>query len=127
VKNKAFFFVDYEGTEQRADGPANASVAPAAWRTGDLSSIPQTVRDPLTATPFANNRIPANRITNPVAQALFSNTALYPLANQAGVGPLGITNNFASGTASPIRTAFPAATRWAPMNPSPAARFCPPP
>jgi hypothetical protein len=102
VKNKAFFFVDYEGTEQRADGPANASVAPAAWRTGDLSSIGQTVRDPLTGTPFANNRIPANRITNPVAQALFSNTALYPLANQAGVGPLGITNNFASGTASSL-------------------------
>src|SRR5437667_246583 len=37
IKNKAFFFVDYEGTEQRTSGASTASVAPTAWRTGDLS------------------------------------------------------------------------------------------
>src|SRR5262249_30729428 len=51
-KNKAFFFLDYEGTEQRASGPAAASVAPQAWRTGDLSRFlttqNQVVRDPQT-------------------------------------------------------------------------------
>jgi hypothetical protein len=36
-QNKAFFFMDYEGTEQRGSGPATASVAPAEWRRGDLS------------------------------------------------------------------------------------------
>ena len=72
IKNKAFFFVDYEGTQQRDSGPANASVAPAAWRTGDLTDL-QTksglvVKDPSTGLPFPGNIIPANRITNPVAQ-----------------------------------------------------------
>ena len=62
MKNKAFFFVDYEGTEQRDSGPANASVAPAAWRTGDLTDF-QTqsglaVKDPLTRLPFPGNIIP---------------------------------------------------------------------
>src|SRR5207247_433895 len=49
-RNKAFFFMDYEGTEQRTSGPATASVAPATWRTGDLSRFLTqnlTVRDPL--------------------------------------------------------------------------------
>ena len=33
IKNKAFFFFDFEGTEQRTSGASTASVAPAAWRT----------------------------------------------------------------------------------------------
>ena len=40
-RDKAFFFVDYEGTEQRTGGPSSASVAPQAWRNGDLSAVPQ--------------------------------------------------------------------------------------
>jgi Carboxypeptidase regulatory-like domain len=110
VKNKAFFFVDYEGTEQRTSGSALASVAPAAWRTGDLSDFltksNQIVRDPNTGpdvanrTPFPGNIIPTNRITNPVAQKLFSSPDLYPLSNNAGTGTLGISNNYLSGSAS---------------------------
>src|SRR5262249_5383075 len=70
-RNKAFFFVHYEGTEQRTSGPATASVAPQAWRTGDLSrflTVNQIVRDPQTGTdaasrtPFPGNIIPAARI-----------------------------------------------------------------
>ncbi len=100
VKNKVFFFVDYEGTIQREGGPASSAVAPAAWRTGDLSSIPTTVRDPLTGNPFPGNRIPESRITNPVARTLFSNPSLYPLPNQAGTGSLGVVGNYAGGTAT---------------------------
>ncbi len=103
VKNKLFFFTDYEGTEQRASGPANASVAPAAWRNGDLSQFSQTVRDPLTQLPFGNNQIPQARIVNPVANALFGNQGVYPLPNQAGVGLLGVTNNYGSSTASALK------------------------
>ena len=99
VTNKAFFFVNYEGTEQRSSGPANVTVAPVEWRTGDLSIFPQTITDPLTDMPFANKQIPQSRIVNPVANALYSNQALYPLPNQPGVGPLGVTNNFGSSTA----------------------------
>jgi hypothetical protein len=110
--NKAFFFMDYEGTEQRGSGPANASVAPAAWRTGDLSDFltrsNQIVRDPPTGPdipsrqPFAGNIIPAARITNPVARALFSNASLYPLPNVPGTGALAITNNYLSSSATKL-------------------------
>jgi hypothetical protein len=106
AKNKLFFFMDYEGTEQRASGPASASVAPAAWRTGNLSQFltqNQVVRDPLTGQPFPGNIIPQSRIVNPVANKLFSDPNLYPLPNQPGTGPLGIVNNYAASTASSLK------------------------
>jgi hypothetical protein len=53
-KDKVFFFVDYEQTERRIAGAATASVAPAAWRAGDLSQFltvnNQIIRDPATGT-----------------------------------------------------------------------------
>src|SRR5690606_21028048 len=51
-RNKAFFFMDYEGTLERSDGPATASVAPEAWRNGDLSQFPNVIVDPTTGNPF---------------------------------------------------------------------------
>ena len=103
VKNKAFFFVDYEGTEQRTGGPASASVAPAAWRTGDLSQFPNNVVDPSTGLPFPNKQIPNGRIVNPVAQALFADSTLYPLPNQPGTGPLGVSGNYAGSNAGKLK------------------------
>lgn len=100
-KNKMFFFVDYEGTLARTSGPATASVAPQAWRNGDLSQFPNTIVDPTTGQQFPNKQIPASRF-NPVARFLFSNPDLYPLPNQAGVGPLGISGNYAGSTRSKI-------------------------
>jgi hypothetical protein len=114
IRNKAFFFVDYEGTQQRDSGPANASLAPAAWRTGDLSDFQvksfQVVKDPLTGpdvasrAPFPGNIIPLSRITNPVALKLFSTPGLYPLPNNvaAGGGALGITNNYIGTSANKL-------------------------
>jgi hypothetical protein len=101
VRNKAFFFVDYEGTVQRTNGPTTASVAPAAWRQGDLSQFPNTIVDPLTGQPFPNKQIPVSRFS-PVARYLFSNPELYPLPNQPGTGNLGVGGNYASTTASKI-------------------------
>ncbi|MCX6614306.1 MAG: carboxypeptidase regulatory-like domain-containing protein [Acidobacteria bacterium] len=102
-KNKMFFFADYEQTERRIAGPATASVAPAAWRNGDLSQFQavnnQIIRDPntgtsiATRTPFPNNQIPTSRFS-PVARFLFANPSLYPLANNTGVGALGVTSNY---------------------------------
>ncbi len=101
VKNKAFFFVDYQGARQRNEGPASVSVAPAAFRTGNLSAITtRAIIDPLTRVAFPNNVIPANRIVNPVARALFADPALYPLPNNTGVGPLGVSSNFLGTSAS---------------------------
>lgn len=114
-RDRTFFFMDYEGTEQRSSGPATANVAKPAWRTGDLSdwlklSSPQIVRDPTTGatlaerTPFPGNIVPGARITNPVARKLFSDTSLYPLPNlSSGSGALGITGNYLAGSASLLK------------------------
>ncbi|MGH9674026.1 MAG: carboxypeptidase regulatory-like domain-containing protein, partial [Bryobacteraceae bacterium] len=114
-QNTLFFFMDYEGTEQRTStATGTASVAPAAWRSGDLSDYlrisNQVVRDPATGTtlatrtPFGGNIIPANRITNPVARYLFSHPEIYPLPNRAGTGTLGVGSNYLSvGGAGKVR------------------------
>jgi hypothetical protein len=107
-RNKMFFFVDYEQTERRISGPATATVAPVAWRNGDLSQFlnlatPTIIRDPATGnstatrTPFPNNQIPVARFS-PAARFLFGNPSLYPLANNIGTGNLGITSNYIGGT-----------------------------
>jgi carboxypeptidase family protein/TonB-dependent receptor-like protein len=90
VKNRLFFFTDYQGTLQRTGGGATANVAPVAWRTGDLSSLTTPIIDPLTGKQFPGNIIPTSRIVNPVAKALFADPSLYPLPSRldpsTGVG-----------------------------------------
>jgi len=106
VKDKAFFFVAYQGAMQTTGGGIIRSVAPAAWRTGDLSSISPYIRDPqlageCRATPpdpvpgvnyqaacFPGSQIPTSRFSA-AAQALFADTSLYPLPNRSGA-----TNNY---------------------------------
>lgn len=112
-KNRNFFFMDYQGTRNHNFGPASATLAPAAWRTGDLSAfLPTRIKDPALALPcnntdtsgcFPGNMIPASRIVNPVARALFSNPALYPLPNNPGTGPLGVNGNFLGTSANFIQ------------------------
>jgi hypothetical protein len=96
VKERLFFFTDYQGTLRNTGGGATAFVAPAAWRTGDLSSLlrrstPLYIRDPLrtgacNATDqtacFPGNIIPQARIVNPAARALFADPRLYPLPDR---------------------------------------------
>ena len=101
-RDKLFFFVNYEGTTRRNDGPASASVAPANWRQGDLSSFAPVINDPLTGLPFANKQIPVARFS-PIARNLFSNSTLYPLPNQAGnTGIQNVGGNFAGGSAGKL-------------------------
>ncbi|MFN0110625.1 MAG: carboxypeptidase regulatory-like domain-containing protein [Blastocatellia bacterium] len=95
IKEKLFFFAAYQQTIQRTGGAGTASVAPVAWRNGDLSAFTTPIRDPQktgacttadrTAC-FTGNIIPANRISNPVARALFADTRLYPLPTRQQVG-----------------------------------------
>ena len=85
LKDKLFFFADYQGSRQDAPGSATASVAPEAWRRGDLSSITTVIRDPLTGLPFPGNQIPVSRIS-PTARAILSDTANYPLPNRTVSG-----------------------------------------
>src|SRR6266536_1370567 len=82
VKNKLFFFADYQGTHYNAPGTEVLSVAPASWRNGDFSGVSTVIRDPVTGLPFAGNIIPASRIS-PVARGILDNTTLYPLPNRS--------------------------------------------
>lgn len=100
IKNKLFFFGDYQGTRVRTGGGTTASVAPAEWRRGDLSSISATIRDPQTGQAFPGNKIPENRIVNPVAKLLFADTALYPLPTRVTGSVVG---NYASSFANAVR------------------------
>ncbi len=95
IKEKLFFMAAYQGTIQRTGGPSTATVTPVAWRNGDLSSITTPIRDPqrtgaCTAADrtacFPGNIIPANRIVNPVAKALFADTKLHPLPTRTAAG-----------------------------------------
>jgi hypothetical protein len=80
-RDKAFFFVDYEGTRITRGVTRLTRVPTLDERRGIFSSA---VRDPLTGQPFPNNTIPGNRI-DPVAAAIL---ALVPEPNQSGA------NNF---------------------------------
>jgi hypothetical protein len=80
-KNKTFFFGDFEGLRYRAQSQLDITVPPDSWRTGDLSSVSGTIRDPLTQVAFAGNIIPANRIS-PISTKILER--LYPRQNVAG-------------------------------------------
>ena len=81
VKDRGFFFADFEGTRITRGVTRLTRVPTADERAGIFTSA---VRDPLTGLPFANNQIPQNRI-DPVAAAII---ALVPPPNQPGA------NNF---------------------------------
>jgi outer membrane receptor protein involved in Fe transport len=81
IKNKAFFFGDYEATRIEQGVLRTGRVMTPAERSGVFTG---QIRDPLTGLPFANNTIPAGRI-DPVAAKI---AALLPDPNATG------NNNF---------------------------------
>src|SRR6476660_1038530 len=81
IKNKLFWFGDYQGTRIRNPLNWNSKVPTAAERVGDFSAAGEpTVYDPQTGNPFPGNIIPTDRI-DPISQAYMN---LYPDANAAG-------------------------------------------
>lgn len=96
ARNKAFFFVDYQGTRLRRGRTEVLTVPTPDQRTGDFSRDSFRIFDPLTSRrtpsgsferdPFPGNVIPADRIS-PVARKVI---ALYPLPRVAGAR----TSNF---------------------------------
>lgn len=66
IKNKTFFFYNYEGFKERRAGTITSLFPTQAELSGDFSGSTAVVRDPATGTPFPGNRIPANRI-DPIA------------------------------------------------------------
>ena len=81
VKDRTFFFGDYEGTRITRGVSRITRVPTADERAGIFTS---SIKDPVTGLPFANNAIPASRIDS-VSAAIMN---LVPLPNQPGA------NNF---------------------------------
>ncbi len=107
LKNKLFFFADYEGVRKHQGGTSTASVLTPAMRAGDFSALLAQGSSSIQLydtqngfTPYAGDTgVP---IVNPVAQFLFAHPELYPLPNAAPVDGL-IQNNFHGGQTSYIK------------------------
>jgi hypothetical protein len=81
IRNRAFFFADFEGTRITRGVTRVTRVPTLDERAGRFTT---TIRDPLTGQPFPNNTIPSERF-DPAAVAVLS---LVPPPNQPGA------NNF---------------------------------
>lgn len=95
IRNRTFFFADYQGTRQvTAVGSSISDVPPAALRTGDFSSVKTALYDPATrqvgptglviGDPFPGNMIPSSRL-NQTSTAI---VGLVPLPNFGAAGAL---------------------------------------
>ncbi|MDX1981171.1 MAG: TonB-dependent receptor [Bryobacteraceae bacterium] len=114
VRDKAFFFINYEGLRQRQGSSFTGTFPTALEKQGDFSASskrvgaqcqPTQVYDPLTtrANPaggfirdqFPGNRIPTSRF-DPVGTRV---AGFYPQPNQPGDACTGINNYFSQGSA----------------------------
>jgi hypothetical protein len=89
LKNKAFFFADYQGLRLDQGRTQILTVPTALMRQGVFSEIGERIYDPLTGQPFPNNTIPASRI-NPITRQV---AAIYPAPNQPGLANNYVENN----------------------------------
>jgi hypothetical protein len=80
-RDRSFFFFNYEGFRRRQAFPLSSQMPTALERTGDFSEFSTQIIDPITQTPFANNKIPPSKL-NSVSVAL--QNALFPLPNRSG-------------------------------------------
>jgi hypothetical protein len=102
IKDRFFYFGDYQGTRSKIGGSRLLSVPTAAARTGDLSAYGQRIFDPAGGAPearteFTGARIPTNRIS---AQAL-NILRLIPLPNAPGRDN-GTRDNFVASGSEPF-------------------------
>jgi hypothetical protein len=78
VKDRTFFFLDYQGTRDSTGITQVTNVPTLAERTGNFSQSSVPAIDPFTGTPFPNNTIPSAYL-DPTGLAI---AALYPLPNR---------------------------------------------
>ncbi|HEU0119827.1 MAG TPA: TonB-dependent receptor [Bryobacteraceae bacterium] len=100
IKNKLFYFFSYERTSERTAQFGNYSVPPADMRAGNFAAYAGlgAIYDPTTGDalgnnrqPFANNQIPAARIS-PIWSKI---QQMAPLPNQPAQDASGLTGNYA--------------------------------
>jgi hypothetical protein len=78
VKNRTFFFADYEGTRLAAGQTLVTDVPTAAERRGDFSQSPLIAVDPTTGYPIPGNMLPSYFL-DPIGAKI---AALFPLPNR---------------------------------------------
>lgn len=81
VRDRTFFFMDYQGGRIRQAQSYLSTVPSLAMRTGDFSELKRVIYDPLSQSPFASNLIPEAR-WDTAAKNIISQ--LYPSPNVAG-------------------------------------------
>ena len=91
-KNRLFFMSNYEGFKLRQQTQTVYTTFPAAFRTGDFSSVLGThvITDPTTGLPFPGNIIPANRLDT-IAKGLLQ---YFPAPNIPNAPNNGLANNY---------------------------------
>ncbi len=99
IRNKTFFFGDYQGLRIHSSSTSILSEPTAAMRAGDFSSYPSTIYNPATYNastntrqPFAGNQIPLTAM-DPIARNLL---AVFPLPGLSGVSNNFRVNNLAA-------------------------------
>ncbi len=70
IKNRTFFFGDYQGTRIRSSSVGATPVATAAMQGGDFSALSKPITDPETGHPFPGNIIPQDRLSPQAAYFL---------------------------------------------------------
>jgi hypothetical protein len=100
-RDRTFFFVTYEELRRIVPFNQTTTIPDSAYRTGDFSASTVPVIDPLSALPFAGNRLPASRI-DPAATKFLS---YLPSPNSPGTFDASanrrINNNINSGATHP--------------------------
>jgi len=130
VKNKLFFFFDYEGTRIKQGVLRTATVPLPNERIGDFSAATgaavgityPTIYDPTTCAPafsgsncqpFANNTVPAGRL-DPAMQKLM---ALFPQPNTTTAGsPPDINNFIRNAPLTDFENNYDARVDWTPSS-----------
>ena len=97
LKDKLFFFSDYQGIRASTSTPqVNRLVPNAAFRSGNLSAITTQLIDPATSQPFVNNQVPVGSVAQKLLQ-------MYPAGNGGPAGQPGVEYwNGAFTTKNPI-------------------------
>src|SRR5437867_7507252 len=97
-KDRTFFFADYEGLRLPLQQVLVENVPSLALRKGDLSALPQQIKD-VDGTPFPGNKIPMSRIS-PLSLGVLDK--LFPLPNTGA--PDAIASNYVTNFPTPIRS-----------------------
>jgi hypothetical protein len=97
IKDKLFYFADYQGLRNHYTGTGFASLVPQAFLRGDLSALlagPNPIQLYDSQNNFArfkNNQIP---VRSSVAQFILAHPTLYPAPNITNPNPLDFTNDY---------------------------------